>query len=151
MSSGPIWPNKWRVNSSDKPSLFIWGCFWPSVFHITTHSLFLYLKVGGGKSCPNSTAGLSPVLSLLGDGATWPSFEGFTRLESTSLRVIVSYSHEGFRKQDLLYWFLSVLTFSMTDEVSNLKAFSLTLLSTLFLLHFHKIQTYHQNSQDYID
>lgn len=138
------------MNSSKQLLLLIRDCFGPSLFDITTCSLFLYLEVGGGMSCPNSTVGVSPIISLLGDLASGPSFEGLL-LESTSLRVIAFYFHEGFRQQALLFWFLSVLIFSMIDEVSNLKAFSLTLLSTLFLLFFHKIQTCHQNSQDYID
>lgn len=51
-------------------------------------------------SCPNSTVGVSPIISLLGDLASGPSFEGLL-LESTSLRVIAFYFHEGFRQQSL--------------------------------------------------
>lgn len=88
------------MNSSKQLLLLIRDCFGPSLFDITTCSLFLYLEVGGGMSCPNSTVGVSPIISLLGDLASGPSFEGLL-LESTSLRVIAFYFHEGFRQQSL--------------------------------------------------
>lgn len=53
-------------------------------------------------------------------------------LGSASLRMITSYFMRALENKALLFQFLSILTFSMIDEVSNLKAFSLTLLSTMF-------------------